>query len=152
MRNCLKLIVLAVAALLLASCGSAELDEVTARRDILALIKQQQDDWNAGSTEAFMRGYVKSDSLRFASGDTVYYGWAATMERYRRAYPDRAAMGVLTFSDLDIKILGPDAALVFGKYMLQREADRPWGLFTLLFLKTDAGWRIVHDHTSAAPQ
>ena len=38
----------------------------------------------------------------------------------------------------------------FGRWRLERAQDAPSGLFTLLFRRTSAGWRIVHDHTSAA--
>jgi ketosteroid isomerase-like protein len=97
-----------------------------------------------------MFGYLKSDSLRFASGGNVSYGWQTTLERYAKGYPDKEAMGKLTFSKIDIKIISEDAALVFGKWELERESDSPWGLFTLLFKYTETGWRIVHDHTSSA--
>jgi ketosteroid isomerase-like protein len=46
--------------------------------------------------------------------------------------------------------MGEDAALAFGRWHLRREKDEMSGLFTLLFRKTQEGWRIVHDHTSAA--
>ena len=47
-------------------------------------------------------------------------------------------------------VLAPDAALAFGRWRLQREKDEPAGLFTLVLRKTSEGWRIIHDHTSAA--
>ena len=97
-----------------------------------------------------MEGYAKIPTLRFASGGTVTYGWQETRDRYKQRYADRAAMGTLTFSDLDTTILSPDAALVFGRWKLKTEKGEPHGLFTLLFHKTDAGWRIVADHTSEA--
>lgn len=34
---------------------------------IRELLMNQQDDWNDGDIEAFMGGYLNSDSLRFAS-------------------------------------------------------------------------------------
>ena len=97
-----------------------------------------------------MAGYAKTPALRFASGGAITYGWQETLDRYEQHYPDRAAMGTLTFSDLDITVLAPDAALVFGRWRLKTEQGEPNGLFTLLFRKSDAGWRIVADHTSAA--
>jgi hypothetical protein len=57
-------------------------------------------------------------------------------------------MGALTFSDLEITILSKDAALVLGRWHLKRANDDPHGTFSLLFRKTKAGWRIVHDHSS----
>jgi hypothetical protein len=40
------------------------------------------------------------------------------------------------------------AAVVVGLWRLVRPSDKPHGIFTLLFRRTPAGWRIVHDHTS----
>lgn len=101
-----------------------------------------------------MQGYWQSDSLRFASGGNINRGWKTTLERYQKSYPDKAAMGKLTFSNLETTVLSADAALVFGKWELTREQDktdkdRPHGLFTLTFRKTPQGWKIVHDHTSS---
>jgi ketosteroid isomerase-like protein len=59
-------------------------------------------------------------------------------------------MGTLTFSELQITRLSGDAALVIGRWRLARQGDKPQGRFTLLFRRTSDGWRIVHDHTSAA--
>jgi ketosteroid isomerase-like protein len=59
-------------------------------------------------------------------------------------------MGTLTYSDIEINVLSNDAALVLGRWSLQRESDRPHGTFSLLFRRKKAGWRIVHDHSSAA--
>lgn len=117
---------------------------------ILSVMADQVKAWNEGDIEGYMGGYDRSDSLRFASGGEVNRGWTATLARYKRRYSSRAEMGVLTFTDLDVTVLSEDAALVFGAWKLEREKDSPWGLFTLLFRKTDDGWRIVHDHTSSA--
>lgn len=114
------------------------------------VLTTQADAWNHGDIDGFMEGYAKLPTLRFASGGTVTYGWQETLARYKQHYPDRAAMGTLAFSDLDVNVLAPDAATVFGHWRLKTERGEPNGLFTLLFRKTEAGWRIVADHTSAA--
>lgn len=113
------------------------------------VLADQAASWNKGDIDGFMEGYAKIPTLRFASGGTVTYGWQETLDRYKKHYPDRAAMGTLTFSDLDITLLAPDAALVFGRWRLKTEKGEPNGLFTLLFRKTDGAWRIVADHSSA---
>jgi len=48
-------------------------------------------------------------------------------------------------------MLSPDAAVVLGAWRLKRGNDEPHGRFTLIFKRLPEGWRIVHDHTSAAP-
>jgi ketosteroid isomerase-like protein len=106
--------------------------------------------WNRGDLESFMAPYWQSDTLRFASGGSVSYGWQTVLDRYRNRYPDRKTMGRLTFSELDVRLLAEDAALAFGRWTLEREEDRPTGLFTLVLERMPEGWRIVHDHTSSA--
>ncbi len=100
-----------------------------------------------------METYVKSDALRFASGGTVQRGWEETLQRYQRRYPTDDAMGRLEFEDLEIKVLSEKWAEVHGRYRLYREGDygNATGLFTLLMQRTNDGWKILHDHTSAAP-
>lgn len=132
----------------LVSCQCNSSDEI-AKKEIKQVLMEQQKGWNDGDIPAYMQGYHKSDSLRFASGGNVSYGWQTTLDRYLKGYPDKATMGKLTFSNIDVKILSETSALVFGKWELDRENDHPWGLFTLVFKLTDEGWRIVHDHTSS---
>lgn len=111
------------------------------------LVNQQVRDWNRGDIDAFMKGYWKSEQLSFASGGQVTRGWQATRDRYHRRYPDRAAMGELEFSQLEVELLGPDAAYMLGRWKLQKESSME-GNFTLLFRKMEGEWKIVHDHTS----
>lgn len=118
--------------------------------EITQLIQDQAAAWNRGDIDGFMAGYESSDTLRFASGGNITRGWKPTLDRYKTRYPDRAAMGTLIFSDLEITILAKDAAVVFGRWKLERANDKPDGLFTLTFRKGDSGWRIIHDHTSSA--
>ena len=143
-------LILVLCSLLISHQGAAAADTTDTKGAIEAVLDEQVQGWNEGDIEKYMIGYDRSDSLRFASGGNVYYGWQATLERYKTRYPDKAAMGILSFSDLDIAVVSEDAALVFGQWKLKREEDEPWGLFTLFFRKTSSGWRIVHDHTSSA--
>jgi hypothetical protein len=140
-----------LALLVFVGCATERAGTGTVEQEVRAVIDQQMRDWNAGNLAGFMEGYHKSERTRFASGGDVNLGFQTVFDRYRKRYGDRAAMGTLTFSDVDITVLAPDAAVVFGRYRLQRENDAPTGLFTLLFRKTGEGWRIVHDHTSSAP-
>ena len=117
---------------------------------IRAVIDAQAAAWNRGDLEGYMDGYDRSSNTEFVGGDTITRGWQTVLDRYRRNYNSREKMGVLTFSDLEISILSKDAALVLGRWHLKRATDEPHGTFSLLFRKTKAGWRIVHDHSSAA--
>jgi ketosteroid isomerase-like protein len=118
---------------------------------IRAVIQAQQEAWNRGDIDAFMNGYARSSSTIFVSEDKVTRGWETVRDRYKKKYSNREKMGTLSFSDLEITPLGRNAAVVLGRWRLKRAEDRPHGRLTLIFRLTKDGWRIVHDHTSAAP-
>jgi ketosteroid isomerase-like protein len=131
-------------------CATAEQspDSVS---EIQSVLSAQQDAWNRGDIDAFMNGYSRSASTVFISEDEVRRGWETVRERYHVKYSDRAKMGMLSFADIDVTMLSPDAAVVLGRWQLKRGNDESHGRFTLIFKHLPEGWRIVHDHTSAAP-
>lgn len=146
-RKMLPVIVMAVL------CGAASVPlcaSGSTTDDIRAVIQTQQKAWNQGDIDGFMNGYANATSTAFVSEDKVTRGWQTVRDRYKKKYPDRAKMGTLIFSGLQIKPLSPDCALALGSWKLKRAGDRPHGKFTLIFRRLPEGWRIVHDHTSAA--
>jgi ketosteroid isomerase-like protein len=142
------------AALLVATLAIATTKAVLGSNDsaaeIRAVMSAQVSAWNRGDIDGFMEGYARSDATEFVSGDKVTHGWQTVRDRYRKKYGSREKMGRLTFSDIKITPLSADAAIVLGRWQLVRQPDKPHGIFTLLFRRTPVGWRIVHDHTSAA--
>jgi ketosteroid isomerase-like protein len=117
---------------------------------IQSVLRAQQDAWNRGDIDAFMNGYARSESTVFISEDTIRRGWQTVRDRYRKKYSSRVKMGTLTFSDLEIMLLSSDSAVAYGRWQLKRGNDQPHGRFTLILKRLPEGWRIVHDHTSAA--
>jgi ketosteroid isomerase-like protein len=112
-----------------------------------ALLTVQAADWNRGDIDAFMRGYWNSPDITFAGTSGVSRGWQTVLDHYHKNYPDRATMGHLDFSELEITPLGNDAALILGRWHLSRYAGPVGGIFTLVARKFPEGWRIIHDHT-----
>jgi beta-aspartyl-peptidase (threonine type) len=118
-------------------------------RAIRAVLDEQVKAWNQGDIEGFMAGYLRSPELTFSSGRKQERGWEETLERYRRNYQGRGKeMGKLTFSDVSIRPLRDDLALVCGRWKLAGSRPMPDGLFTLIIWRGPEGWRIIHDHTS----
>lgn len=134
--------------------GSEATDHAATLQAVQNTLDAQVAAWNKGDIPGFMAGYVNSETLRFASGDTVTTGWATTLKRYQTRYTDRKIMGTLTFKDITITPLSNEFAEVFGRFHLARdlEAGDATGLFTLLMKKTDKGWLVWHDHTSSASE
>jgi ketosteroid isomerase-like protein len=149
----MRVITFSVFWLAIAIAGSTSLFAQSSQSEITAVLNMQQEAWNRGNIEAFMNGYWHSEETVFVSSDEVTRGWGKVLDRYQKKYTNRAKMGTLTFSDLEVTPLGDDAAIVLGAWRLKRAKDEPHGRFTLIFrrLPEPEGWRIVHDHTSAAP-
>ena len=125
-------------------------DSEQAAAAVRAVIEAQAAAWNRGDIEGYMDGYERAETTTFISGDTVTRGWQTVLDRYKKAYDSRAKMGTLAFSELDVKPLSPFYALANGRWQLTRAGDTPHGRFTLLFRRTNAGWRIVQDTTTSA--
>jgi|SRR5580700_10182699 uncharacterized protein (TIGR02246 family) len=120
----------------------------TAEAAIRAVLERQQTDWNRGDTEGFLLGY---DTDTTFVGEKITKGLEELRVRYQSHYPTRGSMGHLTFSDLDVHMLGADYAYVIGHWRLERKAEdggETGGVYTLLFKHTPRGWKIIVDHTS----
>jgi ketosteroid isomerase-like protein len=117
--------------------------------EIRTVLTDQQAAWNRGDIPAFLQGYWNSPELTFAGSEGIVRGYDGLLERYRKTYPDKARMGELEFSSLEIHSLGADSALVLGHWHLKRSVGDAGGVFSLVFHRFPVGWRIIHDHTSA---
>ncbi len=141
----------AAAVFLIAVAVSANAQPARQRLEIekavTAVMSEQSAAWNRGDLDGFMNGYWRSEQLIFVSGNNVSRGWQTALDRYKKGYPTRDRMGLLTFSDLEIEVISKDTAVVLGSWRLKRKDDEPNGKFTLLFRRFKVGWRIVRDHT-----
>ena len=144
---------LAVAAVwLVGGCGTTQPQSQSAEGEVRAVLDAQVGQWNKGNLAGFMETYAKSDQTHFASGGSLNLGWQAVFDRYKQKYGDAARMGTTTFSGLEITMLGPEAAMAFGRWHQRGSSGEGTGLFTLILRRFPEGWRIVHDHTSVGEQ
>ncbi len=129
--------------------GNAFVDQT---KDVDEVLYIQQQAWNRHDLDAFMAGYWNSPGLTFFSGGKESHGWQEALDHYRATYSGPGhEMGKLEFSHLSIEMLGPASAFVRGEFHLtMSDGKTPHGIFTLVFRKFPDGWKIIHDHTSAA--
>ena len=134
--------------------GIVAVAQESAPSTIEAVLHQSQDAWNRHDLDAFMSFYWNSPDLTFFAAGKVTSGWQPTLDRYRRSYQSSGKeMGHLTFSDLRVEVLGPDAAFARGAWRLtMADGKTPRGLFTLVFRKFPSGWKIIHDHSDSEPE
>ncbi len=119
--------------------------------EIRALLTNSEAAWNRGDLAAFASDYEDSPETTFIGREVTRGGTQAILERYRRTYPNREAMGMLALNEIEIRMLAPDVVLATGKFELKRTAAAGGdtsGRFTLILRKSAAGWKIIHDHSS----
>lgn len=118
---------------------------------VIAVLERSLKDWNRGDVRAFMSSYEDSAGTLFIGKAGVTRGHKQVLENYLKRYPTKESMGVTTFSNMEVKLLGPEYAWVLGNWNLKRDAKaggEVGGVFTLLLRKTPKGWKIIADHTS----
>jgi len=118
--------------------------------DVIKVLLRQEAAWNRGDLDGFAEGYKNSPDTLFINTQ-VQRGYDSMLAAYHRNYPNKEAMGTLAFSDLEVHPLGDGFALCIGRFHLERSkkaGGNSDGLFSLVFEKTPAGWKIVVDHTT----
>ena len=133
-------LLLAMAPLLFAQAG-----------EIQTLLKNSEAAWNRGDLAAFASDYEDAPTTTFVGREVTRGGVAAILARYQRGYPTAETRGTLTFSEIEVRPLGQDYALVLGRFSLKRTqagGGDAAGRFTLVFRRTAQGWKIIHDHSS----
>jgi uncharacterized protein (TIGR02246 family) len=119
--------------------------------EIRAMLKTSEAAWNRGDLPAFASDYEDAPTTTFVGREVTRGGVDAILARYRRGYPTPEALGMLTFSEIEVRPLGADYALALGRFALKRTqagGGDAAGRFTLVLRRTAKGWKIIHDHSS----
>ncbi len=135
-------------AVLTAVLLACSLQAASPEAEIKEALTTQEAAWNRGDLVEFVR-YYSPESVFI--GKEVARGNAQVLARYQKSYPTAEKRGVLKYSELEVRMLGPEYASVIGRFHLERTAaggGEAKGIFTLLFRRTPAGWKIILDHTS----
>lgn len=138
-----------VATIFLTSFGEVKINEKD-KLKIEGLLAKQVEAWNNGNLEKFMETYWKSEKLSFVGSRGPTFGWQETLDNYKKGYPDKAAMGQLKFTILNISKIDRKTVYVIGKFDLTREIGNLSGHYTLVIQKIGKEWLIVSDHSSSA--
>ncbi len=119
-----------------------------AEQKIRKILNTQNQSWNNGDIDHFMKGYWENDSLIFIGKNGTTYGWNATLKNYKKNYPDTLSMGKLSFDIIKVEKISKSYYNVVGRWYLTRSIGNLAGSFTLLFKKINGTWVIVQDHSS----
>jgi ketosteroid isomerase-like protein len=118
--------------------------------DVIKVLLAQEAAWNKGDLTTFVSGYKDAADTLFIT-QQISRGFSGMVDAYKHDYPTRAAMGTLAYTELEVRGLDENFAVVIGRYHLERgkkEGGAAEGLFSVVFEKTDKGWKIIVDHTT----
>jgi ketosteroid isomerase-like protein len=116
--------------------------------DVVKVLLNQEKAWNAGRIDEYASAYKDSPDTLFVA-DVVTRGFASMLTDFHHNYATKEAMGTLTFSHLEPKILDEHFSALIGRYHLERgkkQGGPADGVFSLVLEKTEGGWKIVLDH------
>jgi len=122
--------------------------------DVVDVLMESAEAWNRGDLDAFMDPYEVTERVSFAGRDRFISGYETIEDIYRRGYwGDRAAPAdSLSYEVFEVRPLDDEAALLLGRFRLsdrQTGQVNSTGIFSLVWVHTDDGWKMTHDHTSA---
>lgn len=114
---------------------------------IRAAMQASSDAWNRGDLKGHLAIYV--DTVTFMTPNGPRPGVAAIEQSFTRTFfQGGRPKQNLRFEQMVVRPLGPGSALGTGRFILSGggQADNT-GWFTLVWIRTAAGWRAVHDHS-----
>jgi ketosteroid isomerase-like protein len=118
--------------------------------EITTMLHQQNEAWNKGDLEAFLKPYDSSDRLVFMGSSGPVRSLKVLKEHYESRYKKgEKDFGKLTFSGVEVEELSPDLARAWGKWIVEQQDNKVLsGWFSLILQKKTDGWKIIHDHSS----
>ena len=134
-----------ILSLFMACLCHGQSNEAKDKKAIQAVLKKQRIAWSKGNLEGYMKGYWKSDSLKFYGRNGITTGWESTFEKYESGYPTKKDMGILSFKINDISKICEDSYYVMGEFHLKRDAGNNTGIFMIIFKKINGEWKIIAD-------
>jgi uncharacterized protein (TIGR02246 family) len=118
--------------------------------EAVAVLQAQVGAWNRGDLAAFCDVY--EEDATFLSPSGITRGRQAVLDRYRKRYPDKAAMGVLTLEPIETRPVaaaqeGPPPAVSIAARWTLAYPDKPaaTGLTLVVLHRAGDRWRIVQD-------
>jgi len=129
----------------MAGCLLAE--DVTG--EISAVLKEQDEAWNRGDLDGFLKYYDHTGELVFIGSTGEIRDYQVLKSKYEKRYKTADAnFGKLTFSELKVEQLSKGLVRAWGKWQVEQKSETQSGWFSLILRKTKEGWRIIHDHSS----
>ena len=117
--------------------------------ELSSMLAQAAAAWNRGDLDAFMSDYLPDERTSFVTNQGVLHGVDEVRARYAPRFAPGGVRDSLSFARLETDWLAPGVAYLSAEYILSRgDSVVARGPTSLVLLRHEGRWRIVHDHSS----
>jgi len=120
-------------------------------KDIIALMRTEEDTWNKGDIEGYVNLYAPGDSTRmiYNGGTGVTRGKDSILAFYKKYWP-KERMGQLTLQHDSIEKISDEYYYVSGFFTVSYPSRNPVkGRFSGLVKKIKGKWYLYTDHSGS---
>jgi len=121
-------------------------------QQVYDVLLKMLDRWNAHDVDGYLDVYRKSADLLVVVDSEQFNGWQQLHDSYINGYPDRAAMGFIQPTRIQVQLLKPDMdlALTWWSITFPSSKQTVVGNTTMNLQKFDDGWKVIAPHSSTA--
>jgi ketosteroid isomerase-like protein len=116
-------------------------------KEIIRVMNNSANEWNEGKLDAFVDLYDPTATMMMPTGPV---GMSGIKDLYQKKYfKGKMPKQNLRYSDLKVRFLGSDYALLTGAFTLYgNNLPERSGRYSLVMIHAKNGWKILHDHSS----
>lgn len=132
--------------------GDEGVEEPDLRTQVAEILDEQAAAWNAGDLDGFMASYALSPETTYIGATGLITGFDGIRARYAPSFEPGAERDSLHFTDLVARELDQRFGIATARYVLTRDGETTsTGPFTLVMMRVEGDWEIVHDQSAADP-
>jgi ketosteroid isomerase-like protein len=133
-------------ALILAT-GTLRAQQGNAEKQVIQAMNEAAEQWNKGDLDGYMALYDTAATMMLPKGRTRVNGMRELYEQYY--FENGKPKQLLGYDTYEFTALGKEYALLTGRFILKAndKMKERTGTFSLVFLHTANGWKILHDHS-----
>ena len=127
--------------------GTLRAQSQNAEKQIIQSMNEAANQWNKGDLDGYMALYDTTATMMLPKGRTKVNGIRDLYEKYY--FENGKPKQMLAYDTYEFTPLGKDYALLTGRFILQAndKMKERTGTFSLVFVHTANGWKILHDHS-----
>jgi ketosteroid isomerase-like protein len=144
MKKCFSFIVFIVLGML---AGTLKAQPDNAEKQVIQSMNEAADKWNNCNLDGYMALYDTSATMMLPKGRTKINGMRELYEKYY--FENGKPKQLLGYDTYEFTPLGKEHALLTGRFILKanEKMKERTGTFSLVFVHTANGWKILHDHS-----